>query len=593
MMEAVVSAQAGAALLVEGVRYSSIHIDEPDAVVARRSQDFAHLFGGASDLIFLEDVELADVQRALDAACDGQTIVSLTLIVISEDRPDDLRREAAHELAELIDASPEATAYAERILFSIPAPAGTDVRGAIEFAELPAARDLLTRLNRMQPFIRRANHAWAAIPSGMFEPAGQEGRRLAEAILVREGVFRQFVLACAEEMSIDSAVLASLSIPQVRGLSNHRALIQQWSAGLKSKEQVRQPSGKSRKRQKSLDRGKELGRIERVKESIVHAIEVGDAARVRECVDELVRGQLENIAVMQARTRKLAPPKNRNRVFRFGGNCAQPLQLFPPGEAITHPGRTVSARFHAHSPIGSALSFSHIRGPLFLVDSSTGDVTWSPSWADVGGHGLTVRVTDADGNTADETWWVEVQDQQPVADSMSSMPAHPGRAVSYRFNAYDPEGDALEWEAVSTLPAGATFDPITGVFQWTPTWNDLGSRNIVVRVKHVDRPASATLASCVIEVSNQSPQFDPVSDSGMHFPGDEVVVRLTVSDPDGDDLTYTKVSGPGTVTKINNQSAEYRWTAETPGFYEVRVRVSDPEPQSDDVIFYVCVEERG
>jgi hypothetical protein len=254
-------------------------------------------------------------------------------------------------LAELIDASPEATAYAERILFSIPAPAGTDVRGAIEFAELPAARDLLTRLNRMQPFIRRANHAWAAIPSGMFEPAGQEGRRLAEAILVREGVFRQFVLACAEEMSIDSAVLASLSIPQVRGLSNHRALIQQWSAGLKSKEQVRQPSGKSRKRQKSLDRGKELGRIERVKESIVHAIEVGDAARVRECVDELVRGQLENIGLANLRRPRTGTACSDSAAIAHNRyNFFPPVKLSHIPVARFLPASTPTVRLAAHFP---------------------------------------------------------------------------------------------------------------------------------------------------------------------------------------------------------------------------------------------------
>jgi hypothetical protein len=258
---------------------------------------------------------------------------------------------------------------------------------------------------------------------------------------------------------------------------------------------------------------------------------------------------------------------------------------------ITHPGRTASGRFNAFSPIGSTLSFSRVSGPSFSVNSSTGDVTWSPGWSDVGGHGLTVRVTDADGNTADETWFVEVQDQQPVADSMESMPAHPGRAISYRFNAYDPEGDALVWETVSTLPSGATFDTALGVFQWTPSWSDLGSRNIVVRVKQVDLPASNTMASCMIEVSNGAPQFDPVADPDVIAPGDEVVVTLTACDPDGDDLTYTKVSGPGTVTKINNGTAEYRWTADSAGFYEVTVRVSDPEPQSDEVTFYIYVEE--
>ena len=45
-----------------------------------------------------------------------------------------------------------------------------------------------------------------------------------------------------------------------------------------------------------------------------------------------------------------------------------------------------------------------------------------------------------------------------------------GQTLAFQLHAIDPDGDALTFSA-DNLPAGATFNPVTGVFSWTPDLN--------------------------------------------------------------------------------------------------------------------------
>lgn len=48
-----------------------------------------------------------------------------------------------------------------------------------------------------------------------------------------------------------------------------------------------------------------------------------------------------------------------------------------------------------------------------------------------------------------------------------------GGPVTFRLTATNPSGGILRFSA-SALPAGATLDPVTGVFSWTPTHDQIG-----------------------------------------------------------------------------------------------------------------------
>src|SRR5262245_30221006 len=67
MMQAVISGQAGVALLFEGERLSSVHADNLEQVIGRREREVPYLLGSATDLEFIEDITLPEVTRSLRA----------------------------------------------------------------------------------------------------------------------------------------------------------------------------------------------------------------------------------------------------------------------------------------------------------------------------------------------------------------------------------------------------------------------------------------------------------------------------------------------------------------------------------------------
>ena len=54
--------------------------------------------------------------------------------------------------------------------------------------------------------------------------------------------------------------------------------------------------------------------------------------------------------------------------------------------------------------------------------------------------------------------------------------------LSFVISATDPDGDSLTYSATG-LPTGATFDPATRMFTWKPTTDQLGTFNVVFKVR--------------------------------------------------------------------------------------------------------------
>ena len=103
MMQAVISGRAGAALLIDGEDWTSLHADDLAEAVPRNPGDFPFLFGDADDLQFLENVDRKKVTKELALACDRETSLRLALFVLDADLPSDVREEAACELDTLLN----------------------------------------------------------------------------------------------------------------------------------------------------------------------------------------------------------------------------------------------------------------------------------------------------------------------------------------------------------------------------------------------------------------------------------------------------------------------------------------------------------
>ena len=98
----------------------------------------------------------------------------------------------------------------------------------------------------------------------------------------------------------------------------------------------------------------------------------------------------------------------------------------------------------------------------------TGAFSWTPGYAQAGSHSVTFSVTDGEDSDS-ETIEITVSDvnRAPELGAIGDQTVSEGSSLSFTVSATDADGDTLTYSA-SGLPAGASFNPATRAFSWTP-----------------------------------------------------------------------------------------------------------------------------
>ena len=151
--------------------------------------------------------------------------------------------------------------------------------------------------------------------------------------------------------------------------------------------------------------------------------------------------------------------------------------FLPIGDQTVAQGQTLTSSSTATDPDGDPLLYSASQ-PAAWRDVRPGhrhpDLDAQPLPV---GHVPGIVLTASDGNlTAVRDPHHPRHADQPAAGARA-----PGRArrregtpLQFTLAAADPDGDTLTYAAISGLPAGAQFDPTTGQFHWTPTYDQAG-----------------------------------------------------------------------------------------------------------------------
>jgi hypothetical protein len=126
--------------------------------------------------------------------------------------------------------------------------------------------------------------------------------------------------------------------------------------------------------------------------------------------------------------------------------------------AITSPGQTVAAS-GTFAIITMTASSTGGSCPLTLSNVIVGDS---------GGHSVPVSLTNS----------TITVNRPPVLSSIGDKTVNEGHLLSFTLLATDPDGDTLTYSA-SSLPSGATFNPATKTFTWTPSYRQAGSYSSV------------------------------------------------------------------------------------------------------------------
>ena len=249
------------------------------------------------------------------------------------------------------------------------------------------------------------------------------------------------------------------------------------------------------------------------------------------------------------------------------------------------------------------LTFSLVGAPSGAsIDASTGQFLWTPDETQgPGTYPFTVRVSDGEANT-DFNITITVNEVN-VAPTLSNVPATAtiDELAAYSFTAGTSDADIPAQTLTFSLvgaPAGASIDPSTGQFSWTPSeaQGNGSAYSFTVRVSDGVVNTDAPINLTVNEV-NSAPVLNAIADQTVD---EETLLSVSTGATDSDDpanaLTYSLDAGYPTGMTIDPNTGAISWTPteeQGAGDYPVTVRVTDDGTGnlSDTKTFNVHVNE--
>lgn len=222
-MKALISGQAGLAIVRDGDHFCKVSEESPSTLVRIPPSDVRWLFGSTSDLREFDADTVEALLNEIKIRQSSDQALHLTLILLDRDEPLVIRKEAAECLSELFEIE-EVLTYVSNRLYSAPMPDVADLDQAMELCkEDSVTQGLLERLLADQQEIRDRWEVWENLPIRMFGSLEDKRRFRSEA--TREGAFRQFV---QDRDRKDWALYQMLSHPEFRGNPKARAVFQAW-----------------------------------------------------------------------------------------------------------------------------------------------------------------------------------------------------------------------------------------------------------------------------------------------------------------------------------------------------------------------------
>ena len=162
-----------------------------------------------------------------------------------------------------------------------------------------------------------------------------------------------------------------------------------------------------------------------------------------------------------------------------GADFSQAPELAPIGDRTIDAGISYAMKVYATDPDTPETSLTYAASnlpPGAVFDPATRMLHWTPTPAQAGSYpGVHFQVDDgvySDGEGITIT--VAPKNDPPVLDPIGDRSMVAGLPYSFQVSGSDPDPlDTLTYSA-SGLPAGATFDPGTRTFEWTPGTNQGG-----------------------------------------------------------------------------------------------------------------------
>ncbi|MCK4647767.1 putative Ig domain-containing protein [Candidatus Pacearchaeota archaeon] len=151
-------------------------------------------------------------------------------------------------------------------------------------------------------------------------------------------------------------------------------------------------------------------------------------------------------------------------------------------------------------------------------------------------------------NTDSETLFLTIlpaPNTPPVLDSIGNKQVDENELLQFTISGTDADGDDLTYSA-SGLPSGASFNPSTKTFSWTPTYTQSGTYQVKFTVSDGKATDSKTITITVKDVDeepNNAPEITstPITEINEK---ETYTYQVTATDADEDTLTYSLTQNP-------------------------------------------------
>ncbi|MBI5757883.1 MAG: putative Ig domain-containing protein, partial [Planctomycetales bacterium] len=257
---------------------------------------------------------------------------------------------------------------------------------------------------------------------------------------------------------------------------------------------------------------------------------------------------------------------------------------------VSHPRRTLPINFRfthqvmARDPDGDNLQYSFVSGPAGMTMNNAGLITWTPRAADINDpatpHQITVRVDDARGAFAEQTYSVDVT--RTLINDDPEITSNPRRSATLNYTyvsqptATDPDADLLLWR-LEEGPSGMTIDPLTGRIEWKPTQPaELGDHTVRIAVYDPYGGSDQQEFTVTTRGANLAPMISSVPET-LAALNELYSYQVQAYDPDEGTITFSLVAGqfPETM-QIHATTGLIQWTPSgDPRDVTVKFRVTD------------------
>ncbi|MFH0956897.1 MAG: Ig-like domain-containing protein [Candidatus Aenigmatarchaeota archaeon] len=249
------------------------------------------------------------------------------------------------------------------------------------------------------------------------------------------------------------------------------------------------------------------------------------------------------------------------------------------------------------------LTYGKIPPTLFVLNESTGNVTFMPLQVDVNLYNFRFHVFDNQSEVDQSSWTLlrvlnvndnpVLQNKTTLIGGLGAMTADWGMEFTYDMNATDEDGDApsfhvdfLSCEKLNASDSNCTIfgvDEATGRILFTPPFGDVGNYTVNYSATDGNGGVDWYVGSFgVTEWENEPPnitRWEPEGYNVTMFEGEEAYFTVNVSDDYGIPFAawYRDSALTDTYGMCHGYQSNYTFSAsyEDSGVYNITVKVSD------------------